>query len=103
MLLGLAANSPVLPARLVKNPLARFEALPTLPVVMGSALLAWAVSRRALSARIGDEHPLRRTLLPLGRAFERGDAYARRRDSASIAMALLVLLSGLAFALGAQA
>jgi len=103
LLLGLAANSPVLPAGLVKNPLAWSEALPTLLVVMGGALLALAVSRRALVARIGDEHPLRRSLLPLGRAFERGDAYARRWTSASIAVALLVLLFGLAFAAGGRA
>jgi multicomponent Na+:H+ antiporter subunit D len=103
LLLGLAANSPALPAGLVKNPLAWSEAVPTLLVVMGGALLALAVSRGALSARIGDDHPLRRALLPLGRAFERGDAYARRWTSASIVMALLVLLFGLAFALGARA
>jgi formate hydrogenlyase subunit 3/multisubunit Na+/H+ antiporter MnhD subunit len=100
LLLGLAANSSALPPGLVKNPLAWTEALPTLLVVLGGALLALAVSRGALSARIGDDHPLRRTLKPLGIAFERGDAFARRWTSASIFMALLVLMFGVLFARG---
>ena len=98
LLLGLAAQSPVLPAGLVKNPLAWSEAVPTLLVVLGGALLALAVSRQALTGRVGDMHPLRRAMLPLGRAFERGDSFVRRWTSASVLMSLLVLLFGLSFA-----
>jgi hypothetical protein len=102
LLLGLAAQSPALPAGIVKNPLAWSEALPTLLVLAGGALLALAVSRTSLSARVGDGHPLRVALLPLGAALERGDAFARRWTSASLLMILLVLLFGVSFAIGSR-
>jgi hypothetical protein len=98
LLLGLAAQTSALPAGIVKNPLAWSEAVPTLLVLAGGVLLALAVSRGALTARVGDSHTLRRTLLPLGVAFERADGFIRRWTSASILMVLLVLLFGLAFA-----
>jgi NADH:ubiquinone oxidoreductase subunit 5 (subunit L)/multisubunit Na+/H+ antiporter MnhA subunit len=100
LLLGLAAQSPALPAGIVKNPLAWTEAVPTLLVLAGGALLALAVSRKALSARVVDTHPLRRALLPLGVAFERADAFVRRWTSASMLMILLVLMFGVLFARG---
>jgi formate hydrogenlyase subunit 3/multisubunit Na+/H+ antiporter MnhD subunit len=98
LLLGLAAQSPLLPAGLVKNPLAWSELMPTLLVLAAGALLAAGVSRQALFARVTEAHALRRAMVPLGQTFEGGDRFVRRWSSASILMVLLVLSFGLAFA-----
>jgi hypothetical protein len=81
-----------MPAGLVKNPLALTEVLPTLLVLAGGTLLALALARTPLSARVGDTQPLRRTMQAVGRGLEGGDRFARRWTSASIVMIVLVLL-----------
>lgn len=76
---------------LLSNPLAPKEVATSLLVILGGALLALAVSRGPLVAR-GDA--LRRRLVPVGLAFERGDMFVRRWPSASIGMLTLAALFG---------
>ena len=90
LLLAFAALGPV-PGELLSNPLAPKELATTLLVVIGGALLALALARRPLFAR-GDA--LRRSLAPLGLAFEQGDVYVRRWPSASLGVLMLAALFG---------
>lgn len=78
LLLGLAALGP-LPAELVKSPLAPMELFNTLLVLAVGALLAWAFASSSL-------------LNPLGRIFERLDAWLRRWTTAGLGVLGLAAL-----------
>jgi NADH:ubiquinone oxidoreductase subunit 5 (subunit L)/multisubunit Na+/H+ antiporter MnhA subunit len=94
LLLALAALGPV-PGSFISNPLAPKELGTLLAVVLGGALLAFALSRRPLFAneRAGDG-ALRRVVASVGGAFERADEVIRRWQFASINLLVLAVLLG---------
>jgi formate hydrogenlyase subunit 3/multisubunit Na+/H+ antiporter MnhD subunit len=98
LLLAFAAVGPV-PAELIKNPLAPAEVASILLVLLGGALLAVGLSRRALFAPLADgaaaaAAPRRGPAVALGVAFEHADAFLRRWPSAGISLLGLALLFG---------
>jgi multicomponent Na+:H+ antiporter subunit D len=94
LLLALTALGPV-PGSFISNPLAPKELGTLLAVVLGGALLAFALSRRPLFAneRAGDG-ALRRVVASVGGAFERADEVIRRWQFASINLLVLAVLLG---------
>jgi formate hydrogenlyase subunit 3/multisubunit Na+/H+ antiporter MnhD subunit len=93
LLLAFAALGPV-PGNLISNPLAPKELGTTALVVLGGALLAFALSRRPLLGGAGHDGPVRRAIVAAGTGFEHTDTFLRRWPSASLAMLVLAALFG---------
>jgi len=98
LLLAFAALGPV-PGDLIKNPLAPKELGTTLLVLLGGAVLAFALARSPLAGRArgaggSSGEPVRRLALPIGTAFESADGFVRRWPSASIGLLTLAALFG---------
>jgi hypothetical protein len=98
LLLAFAALGPV-SGDLIKNPLAPKELGTTLLVLLGGAVLAFALARSPMagSARAGAAAAgasVRRLVLPVGTAFESADGFVRRWPSASIGLLSLAALFG---------
>jgi formate hydrogenlyase subunit 3/multisubunit Na+/H+ antiporter MnhD subunit len=91
LLLALTALGPV-PASLLSNPLLPKELGATVLVFLGGALLALAVSRRPLFNAEAGDGAVRRTTVPVGKAFERADSFLRRWTSAGLALLILAAL-----------
>lgn len=86
---------------LISNPLAPKELGKTLLVVLGGAVLALALSRRALfgaaaagGVEVAKEGPFRRVTTKVGVAFEQADALARRWPVASLSLLATAALFG---------
>jgi len=87
------------PGDLIKNPLAPKELGTTLLVLLGGAVLAFALARSPLAGRArgaggSSGEPVRRLALPIGTAFESADGFVRRWPSASIGLLTLAALFG---------
>lgn len=105
LLLAGAAFGPV-PADLLSNPLAPKELATTLLVVVGGALLVqglslWPVFGTAATGVNSDDNPLRRAMLAVGAAFERGDFILRHWTVASISLLAVAALFGILLFCGA--